>query len=80
MTLPEWSLILGLGTSILLAVGPWMFMVHAKLAVIASKSADLCEKLDQIAAEQRSLWDTTGEHESRLNAHDIQLRHIAEQM
>lgn len=80
MSFPEWSLILGLGMSLALAVGPWMFMVHAKLAVIASKSADLCEKLDQIGAEQRTLWETTSEHESRLNAHDIQLGHIAEQM
>ena len=47
MTFPEWSLLVGSVLSIGLAVGPWMFKVHAKLAVIASKIVDLCEKLDR---------------------------------
>ena len=80
MSFPEWSLLVGLGMSLSLAIWPWMFMVHAKLAVIASKSADVCEKLDTLAAEQRALWAVTSRHDSRLDTHDVQLGHIAERL
>ena len=52
----EWGILLGVVTSGLLALAPWMFMVHAKLAVIAAaqaqKAADYILDV-QVAAERQ---------------------------
>ncbi|REK19158.1 MAG: hypothetical protein DWQ37_01845 [Planctomycetota bacterium] len=80
MTFTEWSVILGAVLTVALATGPWMFMVHAKLAVIASKIVDLCDKMDHTSEEHRRLWKVSSRHESRLDTHDVQLSHIAERL
>lgn len=80
MSFPEWSFLAAAVLSLMLAVGPWMFMVHAKLAVIASKIVDLCEKLDDSRREHRRLWETSGRHQSMLDTHQVQLSHIAERL
>jgi hypothetical protein len=80
MSIGEWGLVVGSGLSLALAVGPWMFKVHAKLAVIASKIVDLCEKLDDTRDEHRRLWQVCNRHESRLDTHDVQLTHVAERL
>jgi hypothetical protein len=80
MSFPEWSLIAASLLSIGLAVGPWMFKVHAKLAVIASKIVDLCEKMERRGEDHRRLWEIASRHESRLDTHDVQLSHIAERL
>lgn len=80
MSFPEWSLIVGSVLSVGLAVGPWMFKVHAKLAVIASKIVDLCETMDRTSDEHRRLWEVGSRHESRLDTHDVQFSHIAERL
>jgi hypothetical protein len=80
MDVAEWSLIVGVLMSIALAVGPWMFKVHAKLAVIAAKLADLCESVEREHSDHTQLWRTTNRHTSRLDTHDVQLAHIAERL
>lgn len=80
MSFQEWSLIVGVLVTVGLALGQWMFKVHGKLAVIASKVVDLCEKLDRTAEEHRDLWELCARHESRLDTHDVQLSHIAERL
>ena len=74
----ELAAVLGAILSAALAIGPWMFKVHAKLAVIASKSSDLCEKLEHAADESRRLWEVCNRHQSRIEAHEVQLAHIDE--
>jgi hypothetical protein len=80
MSFPEWSFMAGSLLAIGLAVGPWMFKVHAKLAVIASKIDDLCEKMDRAQEEHGKLWETSSRHESRLDTHDVQFSHIAQRL
>lgn len=80
MTLAEWSLIVGVVTSVALALGPWMFKVHAKLAVIAEHVSDLCRRLEESHADQRRLWELCARHESRLDTHDVQFAHLAERL
>ena len=80
MSFPEWGLIVGSVLSVTLTVGPWMFKVHAKLAVIASKIVDLCETMDRTSDEHRRLWKAASRHDSRLDTHDVQLSHIAERL
>ena len=43
MTVQDWEIIAGGLVSAVLTLGPWMFMVHAKLAVIASRIGALGE-------------------------------------
>jgi hypothetical protein len=78
MTVAEWGLLVGALTSLALAVGPWMFKVHAQLAVIAARLSEVCEAVAQAHADHRRLWETTARHETRLDAHDLQLAHVAE--
>ena len=80
MDIAEWSLIVGVIMSLALAVGPWMFKVHAKLAVIASKLADLCDSAASERSDHQELWRSCHRHTSRLDTHDVQLAHIAERI
>ena len=70
----EWSIVIGVVLSALLALGPWMFMVHAKLAVLATMVEVLCKKLDRLREafdEHQSDHDNItakfGDHETRLS-------------
>jgi hypothetical protein len=80
MTFQEWSLVVCTIVTIALSIGPWMFKVHAKLAVIASKTVDLCDKMDRATDDHRRLWECCARHESRLDTHDVQLSHIAQRL
>lgn len=76
----EFAALLGAIVSVALTVGPWMFKVHGKLAVIATKIADLCEKLELASAESRRLWEVSNRHQSRLESHEVQLAQIDERL
>ena len=78
MTAQEWGIAVGVITSGLLAVAPWMFMVHAKLAVIAEQLTELNQKVGRQQEATEQLWELTAEHESRLDGHDIEIRTIRE--
>lgn len=80
MTSEEWVALTGVVVSLSLTVGSWMFKVHAKLAVIARECAALCEKFETAATDQRQLWETAARHRSRLDTHDVQIVHLAEQL
>ena len=80
MNFSEWSFVVGVVMTLALAMGPWMFKVHAKLAVIASKIIDLCDKIDDSREQCRDLWSVCSRHESRLDTHDVQFRHVAERL
>ncbi|HLA86361.1 MAG TPA: hypothetical protein VJL29_16365 [Thermoguttaceae bacterium] len=75
-TLQEWGIVVGVVVSFMLAVGPWMFMVHAKLAVLASQVAALCQKVDHAAETEERLWLDHARHATRLEAHDVQIGQI----
>ena len=68
MTANDWSALAAIVVPIALAMTPWMFMVHAKLAVIAAKVSDLCETIKHANEQQLRLARTVGEHETRLDA------------
>jgi len=79
MKIEEWSVV-GVIVSGLLAIGPWMFMVHAKLAVLASQVAMLCQKMDQAAQTQEKLWSVHARHASKLETHDVQIAQVSQRM
>ncbi|MBN2475838.1 MAG: hypothetical protein JXB62_14595 [Pirellulales bacterium] len=80
MNATEWGIIIGAVTAVLLAAGPWMFMVHAKLAVIAAQIADLGQKVEKASEAHRELWSRYAQHEARLETHDVQFAHVAERL
>ena len=80
MTAQEWGILIGMVVSALLALAPWMFMVHAKLAVIATQIVELDEKVEKSAEANQQLWSRYAQHEARLETHDVQFTYIAERL
>ena len=80
MAVEEWGLLVGVILSALLALGPWMFMVHAKLAVIATQIVELGEKVEKAAEANQQLWSRCAQHETRLETHDVQIAHVAQRL
>ena len=76
----DWGITAGVVISMVLAIGPWMFKVHAKLAVIATETANLCRSLKEAARDHRKLWEVCSRHQSRLDTHDVQIAHLAEEL
>ena len=63
MTTQEWGIVVGVIISITLLLAPWMAMVHAKLAVVASRIADLTMT---VAATGRAHGDLLREHDRQI--------------
>ena len=76
MSIEAWGILVGAAVAVALAVGPWMASVHAKLAVIAAKIVDLCEKMDETPDENRRHWETIARHEVRLDVHDVAITRL----
>jgi hypothetical protein len=66
MTVQEWGIVVGVVASGLLALAPWMFMVHARLAVLSAQMVAMDEKIDKLAHadEKRRPW--CYQHEVKL--------------
>ena len=62
----EWGILIGAATSALLALGPWLVMVHAKLAVIAHQIGQLGASLEKMAEVQQELRTRFAEHHAHL--------------
>jgi hypothetical protein len=80
MSVEAWGILIGVVVSALLALGPWMFMVHAKLAVVSVQLADLTEKLDRLACAHQQRLAMCIHHEARLETTDVQIAHMAERL
>lgn len=80
MTIQEWTLIIGVIMSASLALGPWMFMVHAKLAVIASQIVELVQKVERLADSHERRLTMCIEHQAKLDTHEVQLRHLEDRL
>ncbi len=74
------GIVIGVATSALLAIVPWLAMVHAKLAVIATQIAELDEKMEKAATANHELWSRYAQHEARLETHDVQFAHVVERL
>jgi len=76
MSAHTWEIMVGVLMSALLALGPWMFMVHAKLAVIATQIQELGEKVEKSSESSNDLWSRYAHHETRLGTHDVLIAHL----
>ena len=83
MTASEWAIVIGVVTSSLMALGPWMFMVHAKLAVVLTQVSRLEAKVDKMtdAQQDRLTWciqhqTAIAECSRRLDAHEARFEQL----
>lgn len=87
MNAQEWEIIIGMMTAARSATGPWMFMVHAKLAVLSTQVARLETKMDSMVdAEQKRLPQciqheiSLKEMERRMEMYGLQIENLSEQL
>ncbi len=80
MNIQVWGIVTAALTTALVALGPWMFMVHAKLAVIATQIKELGEKMEKTSETNHELWSRYAHHETRLGTHDVQIAHIEKRL
>lgn len=74
MSVQEWGIVVGAIVAGMLALGPWMFMVHAKLAVIGEQIEDLSERIE------KTLTGNGGPSiPARCHVHDAQIERLAEE-
>jgi hypothetical protein len=87
MSTQEWEIVIGVVTAALFATTPWMFMVHAKLAVLSTQVGRLETKVDSMVdAEQKRLPQCI-QHETalkeldrRLEMHGLQIENLSERL
>lgn len=80
MNVEQWAIVVGVAMSAALALGPWMFMVHAKLAVIASQMIELAARIERLTDAHERRLNLCLEHQARLESHEIELKHLEERL
>jgi len=67
MSIQEWGIIIGAigGVGVLLV--PWLFMVHAKLAVISTQIADMIVKVARLQEAEENRVPKCIQHSGRLS-------------
>jgi hypothetical protein len=87
MSVQEWEIVVGVVTAAILATGPWMFMVHAKLAVLSTQVGRLETKVDRMVdADQERLPQciqhdaALKELERRWEMHALQIENISDRL
>jgi hypothetical protein len=76
MTAEEWGIVIGVILSGLLALAPWMLMVHAKLAVLTTTIESLAKKVDKLIDDNEQRQPMCAVHATRLDAVESQLVEI----
>jgi hypothetical protein len=68
MSMQDWLSLAGLAVPIVVAVGPWLFAVHSRLAVIGSRVEQLCGDVRRLADAHDDRLAMCIDHQSRLEA------------
>jgi len=48
MDVQTWGIVIGVAISLVLSIGPWMFLIHGKLAGLIARVEDIKADLDKI--------------------------------
>ena len=80
MSANEWIALVGIVVSAVLMIGPGIVAVHAKLAVVATQVAELCDKVERLSASHEERLRMCIEHQSRLETHEVQIDDLAERL
>jgi hypothetical protein len=85
MNVQEWGIVISVVSAAVLAIAPWMFKVHAKLAVLSTQVARLETKVDcMVNAEQDRLphciqhETALKELERRWEMHTLQIENLSD--
>lgn len=76
MTTEQWLIVLGIGVTFIFAFAPWMFMVHAKLAVLCAQVERLDKKVDRICEAEENRVPGCVAHHARQDDHERRLSRI----
>ena len=80
MTIEHWGIVIGVVMSAALALAPWMFMVHAKLAVLGSQLARLEAMVAKLIEANEERLPICARQAARLDTHDVQIAQICERL
>jgi len=80
MSANEWITLVGIVVSAVLMIGPGIVAVHAKLAVVATQVAELCDKVERLSSSHEERLRMCIEHESRLDAQGVQVADLSERL
>jgi hypothetical protein len=80
MTVENWNIVIGVVVSAALALAPWMFMVHAKLAVLGSQLARLEAMVGKLIEANEERLPMCARHVARLETHDVQIAQLCERL
>jgi len=73
MTVDEWAIVIGVFSGTILALAPWMFTVHAKLAVLTATITSLEAKVDKLIDDNGARMPMCAAHAARLDAFESRL-------
>jgi len=80
MITQQWTAVLGVATSALMILVPWMLMVHGRLAVLAAKMAAVEHKVDQLIEVHEKRLPQCALHEAQLRNHQTQLEQVIQRL
>jgi hypothetical protein len=83
----QWEIVVGVVTAAVFATAPWMFMVHAKLAVLSSQVGRLETKVDRVVDAEQDRLPQCIQHETALKELErrwemqaLQIENLADQL
>ncbi len=71
----DWWMLVTAAGSVLAAVGPWMLMVHARLAVLSAQVAKLDAKLDKLCDSHQDRLAWCVRHQAAIEEMQRQIEH-----
>jgi len=76
----EWIALMATVISAALVIGPGIVALHAKLAVVASQVAELCDKVEKLASSHEERLRMCIGHQSRIDTQEVQLADVIERL
>jgi outer membrane murein-binding lipoprotein Lpp len=80
MNANEWITLLGVAVSAAVVIGPGIVSLHAKLAVVATQVAELCDKVEKLSSSHEERLRMCIDHDSRLDTQDEQIADVIERL
>jgi len=80
MNVDEWAIVVSVFSAAILALAPWMFTVHAKLAVLTATIMNLEAKVDRLIEDNRDRLPMCAAHAARLDTFELQLADVHAQL
>jgi outer membrane murein-binding lipoprotein Lpp len=80
MNANEWITLLGVAVSAAVVIGPGIVTLHAKLAVVATQVAELCDKVEKLSSSHEERLRMCIDHQSRLDTQEVQIADVIERL